>query len=118
MATCACARWWMARVAGGRPSDRAEIKRPANLTPSVDPFPRLARVRPGDEIRVEQVSEQFHSFDHSRSRPGEVRIRIHGVDRCAWHPWHLPCELDGTVEPISARRHNDHLRLRADDIVP
>jgi hypothetical protein len=51
-------------------------------------------VRPRNEIRVEEMREQFHAFHDSRARPREVRVRIHSIDLYARQSTELPRELD------------------------
>jgi hypothetical protein len=43
---------------------------------------------------MEQVSEQLHALNYSRTGSSEVRVRVHGVNRCARHSPQQPRELD------------------------
>ena len=84
----------------------------------VNPLPWSFSVGPGNQIRMEQVSEQFHPFYHARAGPGKVRVGIDGINGRVRNLGHLSRELGRPLEPVSARRHDDHLRLRLDDIIP
>jgi hypothetical protein len=82
------------------------------------PLPRLIAPMPRDEIRMKKMREKLDTFDDARPRPRKICIRIDSVHLDVRDARHLARELHGSFEPVATRRYDDHLRLRAQDIIP
>src|SRR6266550_4284125 len=94
----------MGRTSGSR-SERSDIAVNSvhRVCLLVNPLPWSFSVGPGNQIRMEQVSEQFHPFYNARPGPGKVRVGIDSINSRVRDLRHLARELGRALEPVSAR---------------
>ncbi len=82
------------------------------------PLPWSIAPIPGDQIWMKKMREQLNSFDDAWAWPGKVCICIDSVHLDVLSARHPPREFRGALESVAARRHDDRLRLRAQDVIP
>src|SRR5450759_5921802 len=78
----------------------------------------MVLVRPLESIGMKEVREQLHALRDTGARTREVRVGIHGVNLGVGNSRQTIRRRDSLLQAVSARRHDQHLRLRRGYIVP